>query len=61
MFGQTLFNRPKLDNKLALSIEDINFLNVMDKEVYRDETHSWVAPQAINSLHCNTHWVGSLK
>ena len=42
--GLTVFNRTNADNKPAPSIQDIMFLNIMDREVYRDDTHSWVAP-----------------
>lgn len=42
--GHTIFNRTENNNKLAPSIEDTIFLNIMDKEVYRDKTHCRVAP-----------------
>lgn len=44
MLGQTVFNHTEHDNKLASSIEDEIFLKLMDKEVYRNESQSWVAP-----------------
>ncbi|XP_028822925.1 uncharacterized protein LOC114778148, partial [Denticeps clupeoides] len=42
--GRTVFNQTERDNKLAPSIEDDIFLKMMDKEVYRNESNSWVAP-----------------
>lgn len=42
--GQTVFNTTNTDNKLAPSIEDTIFLEMMDNDVYRDETNSWVDP-----------------
>lgn len=44
MLGQTVFNRTENDNKPAPSIEDNLFLEIMDKEMYKDEDSSWVAP-----------------
>ncbi|XP_042281759.1 uncharacterized protein LOC121906755 [Thunnus maccoyii] len=44
VLGQTVFNHTERDNKLASSIEDDIFLKLMGKEVYRDESNSWVAP-----------------
>lgn len=48
MLGQTMFNRTENDNKPAPSVEDIVFLEIMDKHVSRDEDNnwenSWVAP-----------------
>ena len=42
--GQNAFDRTEEDNKLAPSVEDETFLRIMDKEVYRNDSHSWVAP-----------------
>ena len=42
--GQTVFSHTEHDNKLASSIEDGIFLKLMDREVYRNESNSWVAP-----------------
>ncbi|XP_060745195.1 uncharacterized protein LOC132858752 [Tachysurus vachellii] len=39
-----VFQRTKDDEKTALSIEDRQFLQIMDREVYKDEENSWVAP-----------------
>lgn len=44
VLGQTVFSHTEHDNKLAPSIEDDIFLKLMSKEVYRDESNSWVAP-----------------
>lgn len=44
LLGQTVFSLKKNDNKLASSIEDEIFLKLMNKEVHRNETSSWVAP-----------------
>ncbi|XP_049341522.1 uncharacterized protein LOC125806060 [Astyanax mexicanus] len=42
--GHSLFESSKDDNKPALSIDDRAFLTIMEKEVYQDTDHSWVAP-----------------
>ena len=42
--GNEVFQRTPDDNKTALSIEDTKFLKIMDDEVYKDDTNSWVAP-----------------
>lgn len=42
--GSLVFQETKNDNKLALSMEDEKFLNIMNKHVYKDESNSWVAP-----------------
>lgn len=44
MLGWTVFDQTQHDNKLASSIEDEIFLELMDKEVCRNESHIWVAP-----------------
>ncbi|XP_070402814.1 uncharacterized protein [Nothobranchius furzeri] len=44
LLGHTVFNQTEHDNKPAPSIEDILFLEIMDRNVYRDDTGSWVAP-----------------
>lgn len=44
MLGQTVFNRTEHDNKPAPSVEDTIFLEIMDKNVFRDDDNSWVAP-----------------
>ncbi|RXN37835.1 hypothetical protein ROHU_001681 [Labeo rohita] len=42
--GDTIFERSKDDNKVGLSIEDRYFLEIMDREMFMDESNSWVAP-----------------
>lgn len=39
-----VFRQTKDDNKPALSIEDQCFLELMDREMTRDQNHIWVAP-----------------
>lgn len=41
--GNNVFCQTKNDNKLAPSMEDLLFLEIMDKECFQDETQSWVA------------------
>lgn len=38
------FSKTKNDDKIALSIEDIEFLSLMDKEQEKDCERSWTAP-----------------
>lgn len=42
--GSRIFQRTEDDNKVAPSIEDKQFINLMDKEMFIDEGNSWVAP-----------------
>lgn len=42
--GNNVFCQTKNDNKLAPSMEDLQFLNIMDNECFQDESQSWVAP-----------------
>lgn len=42
--GCNMFETTANDSKLALSIEDVAFLKIMDSEVYRDKEKNWVAP-----------------
>ncbi|KAJ0049815.1 hypothetical protein NL108_003586 [Boleophthalmus pectinirostris] len=42
--GKSVFNHTENDNKLAPSIEDTLFLEIMDTGMYRDDDNSWVAP-----------------
>ncbi|KAJ8349415.1 hypothetical protein SKAU_G00245450 [Synaphobranchus kaupii] len=48
-FGSTIFERTKDDDKVGLSIEDRLFLELMDKEMFMDNTNSWVAPLPFRS------------
>ncbi|KAM4544606.1 uncharacterized protein PAE49_017493 [Odontesthes bonariensis] len=47
--GHSVFESSKDDNKPALSMDDKAFLTIMDKEVYQDDDHSWVAPLPFRS------------
>lgn len=42
--GATVFDSHPDDEKVALSIDDQTFFDIMDKEVYMDNANSWVAP-----------------
>lgn len=42
--GDTIFERSKDDNKVGLSIEDRYFLEIMNREMFMDESNSWVVP-----------------
>ncbi|KAI4899545.1 hypothetical protein NFI96_016157, partial [Prochilodus magdalenae] len=47
--GHAVFKSSKDDNKTALSIDDRAFLTIMEREVYQDTDHSWVAPLPFRS------------
>ncbi|XP_074518426.1 uncharacterized protein LOC141784488 [Halichoeres trimaculatus] len=47
--GCSVFERSKNDDEPALSIDDKEFLNIMNAEVYQDESNSWVAPLPFRS------------
>lgn len=42
--GNIVFNRTKVDDKPALSVEDQAFIDSMEKEVHQNTRNSWVAP-----------------
>lgn len=42
--GATVFDSHPDDEKVALSVDEQRFLDIMDKEVYMDNANSWVAP-----------------
>ncbi|XP_035808144.2 uncharacterized protein LOC118470918 [Amphiprion ocellaris] len=42
--GCSVFDRSKDDNKPALSMDDKNFLTIMNAKVHQNEGNSWVAP-----------------
>lgn len=44
LLGQTVFNRTEHDNRLAPSKEDGQFLEIMAKNVHKDDANNWVAP-----------------
>lgn len=47
-----VFARTPNDDKSVLSIEDGEFLQIMEKEMYGDEMNHWVAPLPFCSTHC---------
>lgn len=47
--GSSIFERTKDDDKVGLSIEDKLFLELMGKEMFMDNTNSWVAPLPFRS------------
>ncbi|XP_075438936.1 uncharacterized protein LOC142481354 [Ascaphus truei] len=47
--GSTVFQTTKDDDKQAPSMEDKEFLRLMDKELFKDELGSWVAPLPFRS------------
>jgi len=44
LLGAKVFQRTEKDNQLAPSIDDLTFLQLMDKGFVKDESGSWVAP-----------------
>lgn len=44
MLGHTVFTQTKQGNKPAPSVEDLLILNIMDANMYRDDSNNWVAP-----------------
>ncbi|KAI2663492.1 Acid-sensing ion channel 5 [Labeo rohita] len=47
--GQTIFARSPDDHRLAPSMEDLEFLKIMEAECYQDGSKSWVAPLPFRS------------
>lgn len=47
--GKRLFKQTTDDDKVALSVEDASFLNIMHSEFERDEANNWVAPLPFRS------------
>ncbi|KAL3983862.1 FRAS1-related extracelluar matrix protein 1/2 [Sarotherodon galilaeus] len=47
--GQTVFARTPNDHKLAPSMEDLEFLRIMEAECCQDNSNSWVAPLPFRS------------
>lgn len=47
--GSNVLKRTKEDEKIALSIEDEAFLEIMDKNVYMNDANRWVAPLPFHS------------
>ncbi len=46
--GEGVFQRTPSDDKPAMSVEDKAFLEIMDREVFMDDSNSWVAPLPFN-------------
>lgn len=42
--GNNIFERTQHDDSIAFSMEDRMFIKLMDKEMFVDNTNSWVAP-----------------
>ena len=42
--GSKVYERTKLDNRPGLSVEDRKFIKIMDAEMEKNESGSWVAP-----------------
>lgn len=47
--GENVFQKTPEDDKPAMSVEDNNFLRIMDNEVYIDDENHWVAPLPFRS------------
>lgn len=48
--GQELFHTAEDDNSVGLSVEDRDFLELMNKEMHRDEKGNWLAPLPFRTL-----------
>lgn len=48
--GEGVFQRTPDDDKPAMSVEDKAFLEIMHKEVFIDDSNSWVAPLPFREL-----------
>ena len=47
--GKTVFERTSCDDKIGMSVEDREFLDIMDKEMYKGVEGNWVAPLPFRS------------
>ena len=47
--GQAIFTRTADDHRLAPSMEDLEFLHIMDAEFHQDSSKSWVGPLPFRS------------
>lgn len=47
--GQTIFIQTADDHRLAPSLEDVRFLQIMDSEFHQDSSNSWVGPLPFRS------------
>ncbi len=50
--GQEVFKVTRDDNKVAPSIDDLSFLHIMEQELEKDESNSWVAPLPFRAPRC---------
>lgn len=51
-FGQEVFKVTCDDNKVGPSIHDLSFLYIMEQELEKDESNSWVAPLPFKAPRC---------
>lgn len=51
-FGQEVFKVTCDDNKVAPSIDDLSFLHIMEQELKKDESNSWVTPLPFRAPRC---------
>ncbi len=49
--GDNVFQKTPSDDKLSLSVEDGIFLDIMNREMYMDESNHWVAPLPFRLPH----------
>ncbi|KAK5847425.1 hypothetical protein PBY51_016551 [Eleginops maclovinus] len=47
--GKLIFKQTADDDKLALSVEDQTFLDIMNREFHKDKANSWMAPLPFRS------------
>ena len=47
--GESVFQKTPEDDKLAMSVDDNEFLRIMDNDVYIDDENHWVAPLPFRS------------
>lgn len=50
--SKELFMRTPRDDKPAMSVEDELFLEIMDEQMFMDESNSWVAPLPFKPNRC---------
>lgn len=47
--GKLIFSHSENDYKLAASVEDEPFLQIMNQGFYKDDSNSWVAPLPLST------------
>lgn len=47
-----ILKRAKDDSKLAPSVEDLTFINIMEEGFYKDEVNNWAAPLPFKQHRC---------